>query len=224
MASQTGYEDIDKLINSQESMIDDTIEKQNKITDQQTALNVAQMERQKEEYDRDATKANKGAYVEYRKASNPYGENAENLASKGLANSGYAETTQANLYNTYQKSVSETLINSSKLKADVDNQINDAIAQRDITKAQNALELYQQKMQLLTQAYEYKTNRDQFEYQKTQDALTQSNWEKEFAYQQNRDAVSDNQWQREFDYQKERDAVADSQWLKEYNLSARRSS
>lgn len=217
MAVSTGYDDIDRLVSSQENMLDETINKQNDITDQQTNLSIAQMEREKEKYDRDATKANKGYYAEYKKASNPYGANAENLASQGLSNSGYAETTQTNLYNTYQKSVSETLLNASQLKADVDNQINDAIVQRDITKAQNALELYAQKMQLLTQAYEYKTNRDQFEYQKKQ-------WQDEFDYQKQRDAVSDSRWQQEFDYQKQRDAVADSQWLKQYNLSAGRSS
>ena len=61
-------------------------------------------------------------------------------------------------------------------------------------------------------------------YQKEQDALQQSNWEKEYAYQQERDRVSDNQWQQSFDYQKQRDAVADSQWAKEYALSSRKAS
>ena len=210
MANPTGYSDIDSLISGQEKMIDESLNKSNQIADQQTALSIQQMEREKETYDKEATKANRGYYTEYRKASNPYGVNAENLASQGLANSGYAETTQANLYNTYQKAVSETLINKSQLKAQVDNQINDALVQRDITKAQNALELYMQKMNLLTQAYEYKTNRDQFEYQKSQDALTQANWEKEFAYQQERDRISDEQWQKQYELSKKASASSSS--------------
>ena len=79
-------------------------------------------------------------------------------------------------------------------------------------------------MQLLTQEYELKNNREQFLYQKEQDALSQSNWEKEYAYQQQRDQVSDSQWQQTFDYQKQRDAVSDNQWLQEFNLSKKKAS
>ena len=53
-------------------------------------------------------------------------------------------------------------------------------------------------------------------YQKEQNALTQSNWEKEYAMQQN-------QWQQTFDYQKQRDAISDSQWQKEFELSKKAS-
>ena len=126
---------------------------------------------------------------------------------------------QLNLYNTYQKNITETLNNARDLKADFDFQISKAQQTGDITKAQNALEIYKSKMQLLTQEYEFKNNREQFLYQKDQDKLAQSNWEREYAYQQQRDAVSDSQWQQTFDYQKQRDAVSDSQWEKQYALS-----
>lgn len=90
-------------------------------------------------------------------------------------------------------------------------------------------------MNLLTQEYELKNNREQFLYQKQQDALSQSNWEKEFAYQQNRDDIADKQFQQTFDYNKSvddrnynyqinRDAVADSQWQREYDLSKKKAS
>ena len=207
-----GYEDIERLTTNQNQMLDNALQQQQDITNKQTALNVAELERNKQEVDRDADKTNKALYAEYRKATNPYGQNAENLASQGLGNSGYAETTQTNLFNTYQRNVTDTLNNARDLKADFDFQISKARQTGDITLAQNALEIYNQKMQLLTQEYELRNNREQFLYQKDQDKLAQTNWEKEYALQQN-------QWQQTFDYQKQRDAVADSQWQQEFELS-----
>ena len=220
----TGYEDIDRLTSNQNRMLDNALEQQNSITQKQTEMNVADLDRQKQEVDKDAIKTNKALYTEYKKASNPFGSTAENLTSQGLGNSGYAETTQANLYNTYQKNVTDTLNNARDLKSDFDFKISQARQTGDITLAQNALNIYNQRMQLLSQEYEMRNNREQFLYQKDQDALAQSNWEKEYAYQQQRDQISDSQWQQTFDYQKQRDAVADSQWEKQYALSKKASS
>lgn len=213
----TGYEDIEKLTNSQNEMLDNALQQQQDITNRQTEMNVAELERNKEQIDKDATKTNRALYTEYRKASNPYGANAEQLASQGLGNSGYAESTQANLYNTFQKNVTDTLNNARELKSNFDFEINKARQTGDITLAQNALAIYQQKMQLLTQEYELKNNREQFLYQKEQDKQAQSNWEKEYLYQQSRDAVSDQQWQDTFDYNKDRDKVSDKQWNKTFD-------
>ena len=211
-----GYEDIERLTTNQNQMLDNALQQQQDITNKQTALNVAELERNKQEIDKDVDKTNKALYAEYRKATNPYGQNAENLASQGLANSGYAETTQTNLFNTYQRNVTDTLNNARDLKSDFDFQISKARQTGDITLAQNALAIYNQKMLLLTQEYELRNNREQFLYQKDQDKLAQSNWEKEYAMQQN-------QWQQTFDYQKQRDAVADSQWQQEFDLSKKAS-
>lgn len=220
----TGYEDIDRLTEQQGTMLDESLKKQEEIVNKQTQMNVDELEKNKAEIDEQAKKTNQGLYTEYKKASNPYGVNAEATYARGLGNSGYAETTQTNLYNTYQKNVTNTINNAQKLKSDFDFQISQARQNGDITLAQNALQIYMQKMQLLTEEYELRNNREQYLYQKEQNALQQSNWEKEYAYQQERDRVSDNQWQQSFDYQKQRDAVADSQWAKEYALSSRKAS
>ena len=218
----TGYEDIDKLTQQQGTMLDESLKQQQDIVNKQTQMNIDTIEKNKAEVDQQADKVNQGLYTEYKKATNPYGVNAEQLYTKGLGNSGYAETTQTNLYNTYQKNVTDTVNNAQKLKADFDFQISQARQNGDITLAQNALQIYMQKMQLLTQEYELRNNREQYLYQKEQDALAQSNWEKEYAYQQERDAVSDNQWQQSFDYNKSRDEVADSQWQQSFDYNKAR--
>ncbi len=219
----TGYEDIDKLTSNQNQMLDESLKKQEEIINNQTQMQIDELEKNKTEIDQQTAKTNQGLYAQYKKASNPYGANAEKIYEQGLGNSGYSETSKVNLYNTYQKNVTETINNAQKLKSDFDFQINQARQTGDITLAQNALEIYNQKMQLLTQEYELKNNREQFLYQKEQDALAQSNWEKEWLYQQQRDQIADSQWQQTFDYQKQRDQVADSQWAKEYALSQRKS-
>ena len=218
----TGYEDIEKLTQNQNAMLDNALKQQQDITNKQTEMNVAELERNKQEIDKDVTKTNRALYTEYQKANNPYGANAEQLASQGLGNSGYAESTQTNLYNTYQKNVTETLNNARNLKSDFDFQINKARQTGDITLAQNALAIYNQKMQLLTQEYEMRNNREQFLYQQQQDALAQSNWEKQYKYQQERDRVSDDQWQQSFNYQKNRDTVSDNQWQKTFDYNSSR--
>lgn len=214
-----GYEDIDRLVEQQRAGYDEAMRQQNDIVNQQTQMQVDSLGRQKEQIDKEATAQNKALYQDYKKNINPFGVQAENLAGQGLANSGYAETTLSRMYNTYQNNITSTLNNARDLKSDVDFQINQARQTGNITLAQNALELYKQKMQLLTEEYDLRNNRDQYLYQKERDALQQANWQKEFSYQQSRDKVSDTQWNKQFKYQKERDKVSDSQWQKEYELS-----
>lgn len=218
----TGYEDIDKLTNEQNTMLDESLKQQQDIVNKQTQMNIDALEKNKAEVDQQANKVNQGLYTEYKKATNPYGVNAEQLYARGLGNSGYAETTQTNLYNTYQKNVTDTVNNAQKLKSDFDFQINQARQTGDITLAQNALQIYMQKMQLLTQEYELRNNREQYLYQKEQDALAQNNWEKEFAYQQERAQAADNQWQQSFDYNKSRDEIADNQWQQSFDYNKSR--
>lgn len=218
-----GYEDIENLTNKQNQMLDNSLQQQQDIINKQTDLNVAELQRNKDEIDKDVNKTNRALYTDYRKASNPYGTNAENLASRGLGNSGYAETTQTNLYNTYQKNITDTLNNARDLKADFDFQISKARQTGDITLAQNSLQIYNQKMQLLAQEYEMRNNRRQFLYQQERDRVSDNRWQQQWDYQKSRDAISDDRWQTQFDYQKSRDAVADSQWEKQYELSKKAS-
>lgn len=220
----TGYEDLENLENKQNTLLDEQQRKQNEIINQQTQMQVDELNREKEKIDKDTTKTNKSLYSQWQKQSNPYGAQAEQLASQGLSNSGYAETTQASLYNTYQKSVTETLNNSRELKADYDFKITQARQSGSVQQAQSALELYSQKLQLITQNYELKQNREQYLYSQERDRVSDAQWQKTFD-EQIRQNELENQWkQKNYDYQVSRDAVSDAQWQKEYALSARRSS
>lgn len=233
----TGYEDIDSLMNQQNNLLDEQQKKQNELINQQIQIQTDELNREKEKIDKDVNKTNQSLYSNWQKQTNQYGVQAEQLAQQGLANSGYAETTKTALYNTYQKNVTDTLNNARELKSDYDFKIAQAKQQGSVQQAQAAVDLYTQRLQLLTQNYELRQNREQYLYQKERDKVSDNQWQKTFDeqvrqneienqwkqknydYQQQRDNISDSQWQKTFDYQKQRDSVADSQWLKQYELS-----
>lgn len=219
----TGYEDIDSWGNQQKELMNEQKQMQQDITNQQTQMQVDELARNRDKIDTETNKTTSGLYTDYQKQANQYGVQAEQQAQRGLANSGYSETAQTNLYNQYTKNVTDTLNNARNLKSDFDFKIQQARQQGSITLAQNALELYKQQMQLLTQEYEMRDSRKQFLYGQERDRVADNQWREQFDYTKSRDAVADSQWNQQFNYQKERDAVADSQWLKQYELSRRSS-
>lgn len=218
----TGYEQVDALQKQTNQLYDKQQAQQNTIIDTSTNQAIAEIERNKQKTDADLIKTNRGLYTDYQKQVNPYGANAESLAQQGLGNSGLAETTKANYYNTYQTARTEATNNANTIKADFDADIVKARQNGDIQKAQAALELFKQKANDLLNFYNLRFDVDQFNYQKSRDRVSDNQWQKQYDYQVSRDKVSDNQWNKTFKYQQSRDKVADSQWLKEYNLSKKK--
>lgn len=248
----TGYENIDELNKQTNQLYDEQMKQQQNIVNTSTQQIVDEIERNKKKAEEEALKTNKALYTDYQKQVNPYGVNAENLSSQGLGGSGLSETTKANYYNTYQNARTEATNNANTIKADFDAQITKARQNGDLQLAQSALDMYKQKVQDLYNTYNLKYQQDQFNYQKEQDALSQSNWEKEyeqavnqalwqqqfnqaqFDYTKQQDALSQSNWQQELDYNKalndrqynyqlDRDKVSDSQWQKQYELSKKNS-
>ena len=220
----TGYEDLDNLVNQQNNLLNQQEQKQTDLINQQTQMQVNELNREKEKLDKETAKTTAGLYSAWQKQANQYGAGMEQLASQGLGNSGYAESTRTSLYNAYQKSVTDTLNNSRELKADYDFKITQARQNGSVQQAQAALDLYSQRLQLLTQNYELRQNREQYLYQQERDRISDQQWQKSFDEQVRQNEL-ENQWrQKEFDYQKQRDAVADSQWQQQFNLSKKKSS
>lgn len=214
----SGYEDLDSLVNQQNSLLQQQEQKQNDLINQQTQMQVDELNREKEKLDKETSKTTQGLYSSYQKQANQYGAGMEQLAMQGLGNSGYAETTRTSLYNAYQKSVTDTLNNANDLKADYDFKIQQARQNGSIQQAQSALELYAQKIQLLTQNYQLRQEREQYLYQQQRDDIADKQWQKSFDEQVKQNEI-ENEWkQKQYDYQKQRDKVADSQWQKQYNL------
>ena len=220
----TGYEDLDTLVNQQNNLLNQQEQKQTDLINQQTQMQVDELNREKEKLDKETQKTTSGLYSSWQKQANQYGAGMEQLAQQGLANSGYAESTKTALYNTYQKSVTDTLNNANELKADYDFKIQQARQNGSVQQAQAALDLYSQRLQLLTQNYELRQNREQYLYQQERDRVADQQWQKSFDEQVRQNEL-ENQWrQKEFDYQQQRDAVADKQWQQQFNASKKKSS
>ncbi len=194
----TGYEDIDNLMTEQRANLDKQTTVGNQIIDTGLQKTQNEVNRQKQEYEDEANKTGKALFVDYKKASNPYGATAEQMASQGLNKSGYAESSQVNMYNSYQKNVTELMNNTAKLKAEADFNMNQAYLDADIQKAENQLSMYKQQMELALTEYDLKVNRDQFEYQKERDRVADEQWEKTYQLQLQQAQQSQANWEREY--------------------------
>ena len=96
----------DKYFNDQIQASKDWADKQAAIQQQQTDFAIEKIEQEKDKAYKDYAKEQSGAYVDWQKQSNKYGAQAEKMASSGLSNTGYSESSQVSMYNTYQNRVS----------------------------------------------------------------------------------------------------------------------
>lgn len=90
----------------------------------------------------------KAAYTDWQKASDPYGVNAEQMASMGMSNTGYSETSRVAMYNQYQNRVAVARATFNKATADYDRAIADAKMQNNVALARLASETYLKQAEL----------------------------------------------------------------------------
>lgn len=90
------------------------------------------------------------------KQINQYGGSMETLASQGLANTGYSESSKIAMYNTYQNRVSTAKSALTKANTEYDNQISQALLNNNVALAEIALNKLQQSYQIALSGFEYK--------------------------------------------------------------------
>ena len=168
---------IDELQTQQNDYLQKQQELNDKIVDTGLQKTQAQVDFQKAQYEKDAQKNANTLYTNYQKEQNAYGANAEAIASQGLANSGYAESSRVSLYNNYQSNVTSLMNELNREKSALDLQMNQAYLDADIQKAQNMANIYQQKMQMAMNTY-------QLRYTLYRDQVADEQWQKEYELQQ----------------------------------------
>lgn len=191
----------DQMINSSDSYYQSLINesknyanKQSEIQQQQTDFAVEKINQEKEKAEKDYTKEQKSAYVDYQKASNQYGANAEKLASQGLTNTGYAESTKTNMFNTYQNRYASARESYGQAVLNYNNSIKEAQLANSSALAQIAYQALQEQLQLGLEQFQYKNQLIQSKltavndtedryYQRYQDVLSQINTENALAEQ-----------------------------------------
>lgn len=213
----------DKFYQDQIDAAKDYAETQKQNQQANTDFAIEKIEQQKDQAQKDYTKEQTGAYVDWQKQSNQYGANAEQMASQGLNNTGYSESSQVSMYNTYQNRVTTARESFNKAVLEYDNAIKDAQLQNNSALAEIAYNALQTQLELSLQGFQYKNdllqtqiqqqqNTEDRYYTRWQDVLNQINTENQLK-------ENIRQYEQNLAYQKERDRIADAQWQKEYNLS-----
>ena len=189
-------------------------EQQKKIQQEQTDFAIDQIEQQKEQAEKDYTKEQSGAYADWQKQSNQYGANAEQMASQGMSNTGFSESSQVAMYTAYQFRVAAAREAFTRATLDYDNAIKDAILQNNSVMAQLAFESYQKRLELALAGFQYKNQLlieqsdkklqvDSLYYQRWQDVLAQMNTENALEEQIRQFNASMAEEQRQFNFYNE---------------------
>lgn len=182
----------DKFYDAQINASKDWAGKQTQLQQERSDFAIEQIEQQKDQAKKDYTKEQSGAYVDWQKESNRYGANAEQLASQGFGNTGYSESSQVNLYNTYQKRVASARESYRQAILSYDNAIKDARLQNNSALAEIAYNALKEQLALSLEGFQYKnslilekanrkTELDNMYYGRYQDVLQQINSENALA-------------------------------------------
>lgn len=131
------------------------VTEQSALQQQQTDFTIDQIEQQKEQTEKDYTKEQSGAYADWKKESNRYGAGAEELAAAGLSDSGYSESSQVQMYNTYQNRVATARAAYDLAVMNYNNAIREAQLQNSSALAEIAYTGLQQQLELALQGLQY---------------------------------------------------------------------
>ena len=182
----------DKYFNDQIQASKDYADKQAQIQQENTDFAIEKIEQEKDQAKKDYLKEQSGAYVDWRKQSNQYGTEAEKMASAGLSNTGFSESSQVSMYNTYQNRVATARESLNKAILNYNNAIKDAQLQNNAALAEIAANAFKQQLELSLQGFQYKNQLiidqankkmevDNIYYNRYQDVLQQINTENAMA-------------------------------------------
>ena len=231
----------DNMINSTDSFYQQQIDaskdwanKQSELQQAQTDFAIEKIEQTKDQAKKDYVKEQKGAYTDYQKATNQYGANAETVASQGLQNSGYSESTRTNMYNTYQNRYMAARESYNRAILNYDNSIQEARLANNAQLAQIAYEALQKQLELSLQGFQYKNTlvlqkleavnaeKDRY-YQRYQNVLQQINTENSLAEQVRQFNEKMAEEKRQYDstlaFQKQQAAQEQSNWERQFAAS-----
>ena len=184
----------DKYSQSQIDASKEWADKQAQLQQEKTDFAIEKIEQQKQQAQKSYTKEQSGAYVDWQKQSNQYGANAEAMAAQGMAGSGYSESSQVSMYNTYQNRVATAREVYNQAVLNYNNSITEARLQNNSLLAEIAYNALQQQLELSLQGFHYKNTLildktakklevDNMYYNRYQDVLAQINHENAMAEQ-----------------------------------------
>ena len=146
----------DQFYQAQKQAAQEYADKQQQIQQANTDFTIEKINQEKEQAQKDYTREQKGAYVDYQKASNDYGYAAEQMASAGYTGSGVSETSRLSMYNTYQNRVATARDSYNRAVLNYDNGIKEAQLQNNSILAEIAYNALKSQLELDLQGFQYK--------------------------------------------------------------------
>ena len=146
----------DKYYNAQIDASKQWADTQSQLQKENTDFTIEQIEQQKVQAQKDYTKEQSGAYVDWQKQSGAYGANAEQIAAAGMSGTGYSESSQVSMYNQYQNRVAVARESYNQAVLNYNNAIKDARLQNNAALAEIAYKALQQQLELSLQGFQYK--------------------------------------------------------------------
>lgn len=128
---------------------------QTDLQNQKTEFAIEEINQQKAQAKKDYIKEQSGAYVDWQKQSDPYGVNAERMAAQGFAGSGYSESAQVSMYNTYQNRVAAARESYNLVIQNYNNAITEARIANSSVLAEIALQAMEKGLQLTLEGMQY---------------------------------------------------------------------
>jgi hypothetical protein len=184
----------DRFYDKQIQASKDWADTQTKLQNEQTNFAIQEIEQQKAEAKKDYLDEQSGAYADWQKQSDKFGVRAEQFADKGMQNTGYSESSQTAMYNSYQNRVTTALESYNRAIQDFNNGITEARLQNNSALAEIRFKALQQQLQLSLEGFQYKNQllmdkknqklqiEDSY-YNRYQDVLNQINAENSLAEQ-----------------------------------------
>lgn len=204
MDNTNPYAELEQKYANNINQQNDLLNQQSNIQTEQSKANTEQVineiEQQRKYTQQDFNKEARGAYQDYKKLTNPYGVQAENVFSNGLGNSGYSETSKLNAFNTYQNRYATVRESTDRLMEDFNNQITEAKLSGNKELAEIALNKLQMQMDNLWNQLSFDTNL-------TSNKVNYDQWLKQFEYQKQQDEIANAFAREQFEYQKQQDAL-----------------
>lgn len=232
----------DKYTQDQQNYIDTWQQTQEQINNDNLQHQIDLYNQQKDKAERDYRKEASASYADYQKEVDRYGVSRENVVANGLSNSGYAESSKVDMYNTYLNRLASAKGNLNNAMLEFDNAIKEATLQNNATLAENALTALKQKLDIALEGFNYKTEQENNRmnwnyninnnyYNRYKDVEKQINYEneqaealrrynEEMAYKKKQQELEQQRWEKEFAYQKEQQAIANAQKWAQINSSS----
>lgn len=131
-------------------------QEQEKLQQERSDFEIEKIEQQKQQTEKEYVNEQSAAYADWQKQSKKHGVEAEQMATNGMVGSGYSESSQIAMYNSYQYRITAAKASFEQATVSYNNAMTEARLQNNAALAEIAANAYEKKMELIMEAVLYK--------------------------------------------------------------------